>query len=38
MSYMGVGWKEVTKKAKRSGREETGINLTEYGEKHFSCL
>lgn len=32
LEYMGVRWKQVTKKAKRSGRGETGINLPKYGE------
>ena len=37
MSSMEVGWKEVTKKAKRSDKRGDGVYLTEYGEKHFDC-
>ena len=35
MSSMERGCKEVTKKAKRSDKGETGVHLPKYSEKHF---
>lgn len=37
---MEVGWKEVLKEGKKKKlgeQRQIGINLTEYGEKHFGC-